>query len=102
MKTVPATRVGAPGEPTVGFRAAGGNIVSSASGLPSVQVPAGFTTTVVDRIAGGGTQVTAAALPVGLEFVGRAFSEATLISIASSYEAATRHRRPTPLAPTLD
>jgi amidase len=65
-------------------------------------VPAGFTTTVVDRIAGGGTQVTAAALPVGLEFVGRAFSEATLISIASSYEAATRHRRPTPLAPTLD
>lgn len=102
MKTVPATRVGAPGEPVVGFRAPGGNIVSAASGLPSVQVPAGFTTTVVDRIAGGGTQVTPAALPVGLEFVGRAFSEATLISIASSYEAATRHRRPTPLAPTLD
>lgn len=101
MKTIPAPKIGAPGEPTVGFRAAGGNILSSGSGLPSVQVPAGFTTQVIDRITGGGTETNTAALPVGLEFLGTPYSEPMLLSIAASYEAATRHRRPTPLAPPL-
>jgi amidase len=34
----------------------------------------------------------AAKLPVGIDFLGRPFSEATLFRIASAYEAATKHR----------
>ena len=33
-------------------------------------------------------------LPVGLSFVGRAWSEATLVRLAYAYEQATHHRRP--------
>jgi hypothetical protein len=33
-------------------------------------------------------------LPVTLDFLGRAFSEAKLIAIAAAYERVTRHRRP--------
>ena len=35
-----------------------------------------------------------AALPVGLEFLGRPFEETKLFEIASAYERITRHRRP--------
>jgi amidase len=33
-------------------------------------------------------------LPVGITFLGRAYSEPTLIKLAYSFEQATRHRRP--------
>jgi Asp-tRNA(Asn)/Glu-tRNA(Gln) amidotransferase A subunit family amidase len=33
-------------------------------------------------------------LPAGLQFLGRAWSEATLIHLAYAYEQATHHRRP--------
>jgi Asp-tRNA(Asn)/Glu-tRNA(Gln) amidotransferase A subunit family amidase len=94
MKTQPAGKIGAPGNSS-------GQILSSSSGLPSVLIPIGFTEHVVDRISGGGTLLTPAALPVALEFLGRPFSETTLIGIAATFEAATRHRQPSPFAPPL-
>jgi amidase len=51
---------------------------AAVSGYPSVTVPAGF----------------AHGLPVGLSFIGRAWSEARLIQYAFAYEQATRHRKP--------
>ena len=43
----------------------------------------------------------AAALPAGITFFGRAWSEATLIKLAYAYEQATHHRRPPPTTPPL-
>jgi amidase len=51
---------------------------ASVGGLPAITVPAGFTTS---------------GLPVGLELMGRPFSETTLIALASGHEARTDHRR---------
>ena len=53
-------------------------------GYPLVSVPAG----------------AAMGLPVGVTFMGRAWSEPTLIKLAYAYEQATRHRRPPTFAPT--
>ena len=58
--------------------------VTSVAGYPHITVPAGY--------AGG--------LPVGISFFGRAWSEATLIKLAYSYEQATKHRKPPTFAPT--
>ena len=60
---------------------------SPTTGWPSVQVPMGYTR--------GGL------LPAGITFFGRAWSEATLLGAAYSYEQATRHRRPPPTTPPL-
>jgi amidase len=57
---------------------------SAATGLPQVTVPAGFL---------GGLH------PMGLSFLGRPFQDARVLGLAFSYEQATRHRRPSPLAP---
>jgi Asp-tRNA(Asn)/Glu-tRNA(Gln) amidotransferase A subunit family amidase len=58
-------------------------LFSPSTGFPAITVPMGYTR--------GGT------LPAGLQFFGRAWSEATLIRLAYAYEQATHHRRP----PTL-
>ena len=57
----------------------GGSFSSPAAvaGYPHITVPAGYTN----------------GLPVGLSFVGAAFSEAALIRMAYAYEQATLHRR---------
>ncbi|HEY7290643.1 MAG TPA: amidase family protein [Vicinamibacterales bacterium] len=71
----------------IGEPQAGGNCAASAAtGLPAVTVPAGF--------ADDG-------MPVGVELLGRPFSEADLLALAYSYEQATHHRRPPPLTPPL-
>jgi len=41
------------------------------------------------------------ALPVSIDFLGRSFSEPTLIRIVAAYEKATRHRRPPKAFPPL-
>lgn len=48
------------------------------AGYPQVTVPAGF----------------AFGLPVGISFMGRAFSEPTLLRLAYAFEQATKHRAP--------
>jgi amidase len=77
--------------------------VLGANGFPAINVPAGFTTEVYDRVpdstAPDGTRLTGpvpAKLPVGINFLTRPFDEPTLLKIASAYEAATHHRTPPP------
>ncbi|HEX6535509.1 MAG TPA: amidase [Gemmatimonadaceae bacterium] len=62
-----------------GDAASGGSSSPAAvAGYPSITVPAGYDF----------------GLPVGLSFIGRAWSEPTLIRLAYAYEQATTHRRP--------
>jgi amidase len=51
---------------------------TAVAGYPAITVPAGF----------------AFGLPVGITFMGRAYSEPTLIRLAYAFEQATKHRRP--------
>jgi len=55
-------------------------LFSPSTGFPAITVPMGYTR--------GDT------LPAGLQFLGRAWSEPTLIRLAYAYEQGTRHRRP--------
>jgi Asp-tRNA(Asn)/Glu-tRNA(Gln) amidotransferase A subunit family amidase len=62
-------------------------LFSPGTGFPAITIPMGYTRG--DR------------LPAGLQFLGRPWSEATLIRLAYAYEQATRHRRPPPAVPPL-
>ncbi len=100
---VPAYILGAPTEPPLAGRTNSVWGLLGQHGIPTLSVPAGFTTHVFDRVrdaaAHGGTRLVGpvpAKLPVGIMFFGRPFSEPTLIRIASAYETATKHRIPPP------
>ena len=71
----------------------------AANGFPSVNVPAGFTTEVFDRVADpsapGGSRLVGpvpAKLPASVTFLARPFDEPLLFRIASAYETSTHHR----------
>lgn len=71
----------------IGEMQAGTNCrLSANSGLPAITIPAGFTPD---------------GLPVGIEFLGREWSEPSLIRMGYAYEQATRHRRPPESTPVL-
>ncbi len=55
-------------------------------GFPALTIPAGF---------------TADGLPVGIEFLGRAFDEGTLLRLAYAYEQASDRRQPPQTTPAL-
>ena len=71
-----------------GDHSAGGDITGPAAvaGYPHVTVPAGYVF----------------GLPVGLSFVGRAYSEPVLIRLAYAFEQATKHRKPPKFLPTAN
>jgi Asp-tRNA(Asn)/Glu-tRNA(Gln) amidotransferase A subunit family amidase len=60
--------------------------LSASSGLPAISMPAGFTDDGV---------------PVGVELLGRAWTEPRLLAIAYAYEQATHLRRPPSMTPAL-
>ena len=73
-------------DPVNGDHYVGGNTTPAAvAGYPSVCVPAGL----------------AFGLPVGVSFIGRAWSDPMLIRIAHAFERATGHRRPPMFAPQV-
>jgi Asp-tRNA(Asn)/Glu-tRNA(Gln) amidotransferase A subunit family amidase len=118
----PSRKLDAPGEPTTnGLTNYGMFTFLGAQGFPAITVPAGFTTQVYDRVfdpslpppsrgeggefAGAGpaprygsrlTGPVPAKLPVGVDFMGRPFSEPVLLKIAAAYESVTHHRTPPP------
>ena len=63
-----------------------GSFISPATGFPSINVPMGF---------------TASGLPLGIQFLGRAYSEPTLLGLGFDYEQATMHRIPPTTTPPL-
>jgi amidase len=63
---------------------AGSSSLAAVAGYPNITVPAGFIKE----------------LPIGVSFFGRAWSEATLIKIAYSFEHATKARRKPKFLPT--
>jgi amidase len=58
---------------------------AAVAGYPAISVPMG----------------QAFGLPVGLTFIGTAWSEGRLLALAYAYEQATRHRKPPTFAPTV-
>ena len=62
-------------------------IFSPTTGFPAINVPMGYTR---DNT-----------LPAGITFFGRAWSEATRIKLAYSYEQATHHRHPPTTTPPM-
>jgi amidase len=86
MPATPIDLVNGDGVPFTALASASPTTIAAVAGYPHVTVPAG----------------DFRGLPVGISFVGRAWSEPRLISIAYAYERATTHRRPPTFAPTAD
>jgi len=64
----------------------GSSTLAAVAGYPSITVPAGA---LFD-------------LPLGLSFFGRAWSEGKLLTLAYSYEQASKHRRPPRFSPSIN
>ncbi len=67
-------------------------VVGSVTGFPAITVPGGFSKP---------TDAAPIGVPVGIEFLGRPWSEPTLIRIAYAFEQATKFRRPPQSTPPL-
>lgn len=67
-------------------------ILASVTGFPAVTVPAGFSPP---------TATAPVGVPVGMDILGRPWSEGRLIHIAYGFEQATHYRKPPRSAPSL-
>jgi amidase len=68
-------------------------VVASVTGFPAITVPGGYSKPTITAAIG---------VPVGIEFLGRPWSEPVLIHIAHAFEQATNFRRPPPRTPSLE
>jgi amidase len=66
--------------------------LAAVTGFPSIVVPGGFSPS---------TPTATLGVPVGMEFLGRPWSEKLLIEIGYGYEQGTRHRRPPSTTPPI-
>lgn len=66
--------------------------MASSSGLPAITIPGGFSPPSEDAPIG---------VPIGVEFLGRPFSEGSLIRLAYSFEQHTSHRRSPMSTPSM-
>lgn len=67
-------------------------VLGSVTGFPAITLPGGFSKPTASAPDG---------VPVGIEFLGRPWSEGTLLSIASSFEGRTRFRKPPYSTPAI-
>ena len=67
-------------------------ILAALTGFPAIDVPAGFSTPTASAPLG---------VPIGLDFLGRPWSEGTLIRLAYSFEETTKFRRPPASVPPI-
>jgi amidase len=67
-------------------------IIAALAGFPAIEVPAGFSKPTSDAPIG---------VPVGMEFLGRAWAEPELISLAFGFEQASHLRKPPLSTPAL-
>jgi Asp-tRNA(Asn)/Glu-tRNA(Gln) amidotransferase A subunit family amidase len=67
-------------------------IIAALAGFPAIEVPAGFSKPTPDALIG---------VPVGMEFLGRAWAEPELIKLAFGFEQATHLRKPPVSTPAL-
>jgi Asp-tRNA(Asn)/Glu-tRNA(Gln) amidotransferase A subunit family amidase len=75
-----------------GAQARHNGFLSAVTGFPSLVLPAGFTAP---------NETAPIGVPVGLEMLGRPWSEAVLLKLGYSFEQATKFRRPPASAPPL-
>ncbi|HXL17535.1 MAG TPA: amidase family protein, partial [Streptosporangiaceae bacterium] len=66
----------------------------SATGLPAISVPAGFTT--AGGSGGSSPRASTAGLPVGLQLVARRRQDWPLLAVAHAFESATGYGRTAP------
>jgi amidase len=67
-------------------------VIAALTGFPAIEVPAGFSTPTTSAPIG---------VPVGMEFLGRAWAEPELIKLAFGFEQATHLRKPPVSTPAL-
>jgi Asp-tRNA(Asn)/Glu-tRNA(Gln) amidotransferase A subunit family amidase len=67
-------------------------ILASVTGFPAITVPAGFSAPTATALMG---------VPVGMDFLGKPWSEGRLIELAYGFELATHARKPPKIAPAL-
>ncbi len=78
------------------FFLGGSSRCAAVAGYPLVTVPAGFVQWAPPCTCADAQNATESDLPVGLTFMGRAWSEPTLIRLAHAFERITQIRRPPP------
>ena len=112
--TIPPGKIGSAQEPDANGRRANGFAITDLLGVPEIIVPAGFNDTVYDSqfvlsddkksytsVAGTTASKSSHPLPFSIEYWAGPGDESVMLKVASAYEAATHHRKPTPSFPPL-